>query len=145
MTDRMEKAAKDKSIDDILLNPYSLNPVDEQCGLDERDLQSVVYDDAVKSWVYPFIMAGINTRVVRRSNALGGYPYGKDFRYDEAVRSGDGFVGRLKGILVGAAFGIFASAKPGSLMKKALDRLMPKPGEGPRKAKREAGFYFTFW
>ncbi len=137
----MEEAAKDKSVIDIELDPYGLNPVGEQGGPDERDLQSVVYDKASKSWIYPFIMAGINTRVVRRSNALGGYPYGKDFRYDEASMSGDGFVGRMKGILTAAAFGIFTSAKPGSLMKKGLDRLMPKPGEGPSKEKREAGYY----
>lgn len=141
MTDQMELVAKDRSYLDIVHNPYALNPVGEQNGPDERDLQRVVYDEASQSWIYPFVMGSINTRVVRRSNALAGYPYGKDFRYDEASMGGDGFAGRVKAILTASFFGIFTSAKPGSLLKKGLDRLMPKPGEGPSKEKREAGFY----
>ena len=35
-------------------------------------------------------MAAINTRIVRRSNALLGYAYGKDFRYSEAMSFGPG-------------------------------------------------------
>lgn len=141
LNNMMEKAAKDKSIYSVLLDPYSLNPEGERDGPDEHDLQSVVYDEISQSWIYPFIMAGINTKVVRRSNALGGYPYGKAFRYDEAIMSGDGFTGRIKGILAAATLGIVMLAKPGSLLKKGLDRLLPKPGEGPNQAKREAGFY----
>jgi len=66
-------------------------------------------------------MAAINTKVVRRSNALTDYPYGKDFRYEEAVMSGKGIKGRLKAIMI--------------------DKRLPEPGEGPNKAAREAGFY----
>lgn len=141
LTDQLEKAAKDKRVLDVVRNPYGLNPVGEQHGPDKPDLQQVVYDDASQSWIYPFVMGSINTRVVRRSNALAGYPYGKDFRYDEASMSGDGFAGRVKATLTASFFGIFTLAKPGSFLKKGLDRLMPKPGEGPSKAKREAGFY----
>ncbi|MEM7126977.1 MAG: saccharopine dehydrogenase [Chloroflexota bacterium] len=141
LTNVMDKAAKNKSIFGILLNPYSLNPVGEQSGPDERDLQKVVYEEASKSWIYPFIMAGINTKVVRRSNALGGYLYGKEFRYDEAVMSGDGLMGRIKGIQAAGALGILMLATSVSFMKKGLDWVSPKPGEGPNQAKREAGFY----
>ena len=38
-------------------------------------------------------MAAINTKIVRRSHALLGYPYGKDFRYREAVMTGKGPAG----------------------------------------------------
>ena len=137
----MAEAQKDKSIYKVLTNPYGLNPKGEQSGLDKRDLQSVVYDEASKSWIYPFIMAGINTKVVRRSNALSGYSYGKDFRYDEAVMSGAGIGGRVKGTLTALSMGIMMLAKPGSLIKKGVDAILPKPGEGPDKAAREAGFY----
>ena len=41
-----------------------------------------MYDEAFGSWSAPFVMAGINTRIVHRSNAVGGYPYGRGFRYD---------------------------------------------------------------
>ncbi len=141
LSDSLVKAQEDKSLFGVLINPYSLNPEGEQGGPDRRDLQSVVYDQVAKSWIYPFIMAGINTKVVRRSNALGNYPYGKSFRYDEAVMSGDGIKGRLKGISAAMSLGLLFMAKPGSLAKKVVDRIMPKPGEGPNEAKREAGFY----
>lgn len=137
----LEEAQKDKSIYATLLNPYGLNPDGEQSGPDKRDLQNVVYDETSKSWIYPFVMAGINTKVVRRSNALAEYPYGKDFQYEEAVMSGDGIAGRLKGMAAAATLGIMMLAKPGSLIKKGVDLVLPKPGEGPDKSKREAGFY----
>lgn len=137
----LEEAEKDRSIYGVLLNPYGLNPEGEQQGPDRRDLQKVVYDTTAKSWIYPFIMAGINTKVVRRSNALAGYPYGKDFRYDEAIMSGDGFSGRLKGISAALPLGVLSMAKPGSFLKKMIDKRLPKPGEGPSKNSREKGFY----
>ncbi|MGB0931035.1 MAG: saccharopine dehydrogenase family protein [Chitinophagales bacterium] len=137
----MVEAQKDKSIYKILTNPYSLNPEGEQTGPDKPDLQAVVYDKASKNWIYPFIMAGINTKVVRRSNALSGYSYGKDFRYDEAMMSGDGIGGRIKGTIAAVGLGVLMLAKPGSLVKKGVDALLPKPGEGPNKKVREAGFY----
>lgn len=137
----MKEASNDKSIYKILLNPYGLNPEGEQSGPDKRDLQSVVYDKTSKSWIFPFVMAGINTKVVRRSNALMGYPYGEEFRYEEAMMSGKGLSGRIKGLTAAAALGIMMLAKPGSLIKKGVDMVLPKPGEGPNKTKREAGFY----
>lgn len=141
LSDTLEKAQADKSLYGILINPYSLNPAGEQTGPDKPDLQRVVYDKTAKSWIYPFIMAGINTKVVRRSNALAGYLYGKDFRYDEAVMSGDGIGGRLKAYGNAVPLGLLMLAKPGSMMKGLVDRVLPKPGEGPNAAKREAGFY----
>lgn len=136
----MEEAREDKSVWQVL-NPYELNPAGEQAGPDEPELQSVVYDEATRGWIYPFVMAGINTNVVRRSNALAGYPYGHDFRYDEAMIGGAGFGGRVKSTLAAGGLGIVMLAKPGSLLKKGIDRMMPKPGEGPDRAKREAGYY----
>ena len=136
----MEQASKDKSIYKVLVNPYGLNPSDQQEGADRPDLQSVIYDATSKNWIGPFIMAGINTKVVRRSNALSGYAYGKDFRYDEATISGKGFKGRMKGIL-GALPLLMMTAKPGSLLKRFANRILPKPGEGPTKDQRENGFY----
>lgn len=137
----LAEAREDKSIYAVLLNPYGLNPKGEDSGPDKRDLQSVVYDKTAKSWIYPFIMAGINTKVVRRSNALSGYPYGKDFRYDEAVMSGDGISGRIKGITAAVPLGLISVLKPGSFLKKMVDKRLPKPGEGPSKTAREKGFY----
>lgn len=142
----MKEAAKDKAIYKVLVNPYGLNPEGEQSGNDQRDLSKVVYDEATGNWIFPFIMAGINTKVVRRSNALSDYNYGKDFQYDEAMVGGKGFGGKIKAYLSGAVLGLFFAGKEGGFLKKLINQVLPKPGEGPNKEKREAGFYkFNFF
>lgn len=141
LSNTMENAQKDRSLYKVLVSPYSLNPEGEREGPDKPDLQGVVYDKTAKSWIFPFIMAGINTKIVRRSNALLEFPYGKDFRYDEAMMSGDGISGRLKAYSAAATLGLLVLAKPGSFMKRMADRVFPDPGEGPNKEEREAGFY----
>ena len=55
--------------------------------------------------------------------------------------SGDGFSGRLKGISAALPLGLLVAARPGTLFKRGLDRMLPKPGEGPNEAARKAGFY----
>ena len=137
----LEEARKDKMVYKILTNPYGLNPINEQFGEDKSDLKKVIFDKASKSWIGPFIMASINTKVVRRSNFLSRYAYGKRFRYDEATIFGKGFFGRIKGILSAISIGIIMSAKHGNLLKKGLDLLLPIPGEGPTNKNMEQGFY----
>ncbi|MFK7948322.1 MAG: trans-acting enoyl reductase family protein [Saprospiraceae bacterium] len=142
----LEEAKKDKSIYKTLVNPYGLNPEGEQSGSDRRDLQTVKYDKANKTWMYPFIMATINTKVVRRSNALMRYAYGKEFSYSEAMMSGDGFSGKMKAYRNALILGTIFGAKQGTFLRKTVDRFLPKPGEGPSKTERESGFYkFHFY
>src|SRR5918995_2255365 len=72
-------------------DPYALSP-DRAAEPDlgkERDLQSVERNEEL-GWLAPFVMAGINTRVVRRSNALQGHAYGSRFRYREVMSAGAG-------------------------------------------------------
>ena len=137
----LKEAQEDKSLYEVLINPYSLNPKGMQKGKDKRDLEKIKYDEDAKSWIAPFIMAGINTKVVRRSHALRGLPYGEDFQYDEAMLTGGGFSGRMKGGAMLAGIGLVMAPKPGSFLRKTVDRFLPKPGEGPSKKEREAGFY----
>jgi short subunit dehydrogenase-like uncharacterized protein len=77
----MEQISKDASIRQELENPYSLNPAGEQSGPDGLDDNRALYDEDFGQWTSPFVMAAVNARVVRRSNALAGYPYGKEFEY----------------------------------------------------------------
>lgn len=141
MNNVMAEAEQDPAIKKMLFNPYGLNPQGETSGPDKGDLQSVKYDEDVEAFIMPFIMAAINTRVVRRSHALRGYPYGKDFRYDEAMISGTGLTGRLKGYAGLLALAAMMAGKPDSLYKKIVNKFFPEPGEGPSRAEREAGFW----
>src|SRR5208282_6508577 len=71
-------------------DPYALSPdraAEPDLG-DERDLDWVRYDGDLRMWIGPWAMAGINTRVVRRSNALQGWAYGRRFRYREVTGFG---------------------------------------------------------
>jgi short subunit dehydrogenase-like uncharacterized protein len=76
----------------MVADPYALSPdraAETDLG-DERDLDWVLYDGGLRMWVGPFAMAGVNTRVVRRSNALQGWAYGRRFRYREVTGFGAG-------------------------------------------------------
>ena len=136
----LKEAYTDKSIFKVLNNPYGLNPKDKMDGLDKKDLRKIIFDKESNSWIYPFIMAGINTKIVRRSNALINFQYGKDFRYDEAMIAGKGISGFWKAIL--AVFPLaMVGLNPNSFLKKIINSFMPKPGEGPGIEKRKNGFY----
>lgn len=110
----------------LLLNPFSLTPGFQ--GAEQPHGNKPYYDEDLGSWVTSFIMAAINTRNVHRSNHLLDYAYGKDFVYDEMLMTGPGEKGE-------AIANAVASDKSMSGDKG------PKPGEGPSKEEREAGFY----
>ena len=142
MLNLISESRRDRSVARTLVDPYGLNPDGERQGPDQRDQQKVLYRDDVNSWTAPFIMAGVNTKVVRRSHALAGFPYGRDFRYAEAVMTGDGFTGWLKAWLMTLALGglvLGASYQP---TRKLLQNfVLPKPGEGPDRELQQNGFF----
>lgn len=142
LTAAMDEARKDRNIARILVDPYALNPPGERSGPDRRDQTGVLYDEQAGTWTAPFIMAGINTKIVRRSNALTGYPWGRDFQYSEAVMTGPGVTGWSKAAMMTGGLGAFMFANAHQLSRKfVVNRLVPKPGEGPTHTERENGFF----
>ena len=142
MINIIREARKDRDVARILANPYALNPDGEREGPDGRDQQNAAYDDDAGCWTAPFVMAGVNTRVVRRSHALAGYPYGKEFRYREAVMTGKGPGGWLKGSGMTLALGGLVLGISLSPTRRLLQKFfLPSPGEGPGPEAREAGFF----
>ena len=136
----LEEARADNEVRKTLTNPYGLNPIGKQNGPDKADLQSVIFDKVSNSWIAPFVMAGINTKIVRRSHALIDFKYGSDFSYDEATLSGKGVLGHVKGYL--SLIPIFlATRKKGSFIKNIVDYVLPKSGEGPSEKTRISGYY----
>ncbi|MBU2676106.1 MAG: saccharopine dehydrogenase NADP-binding domain-containing protein [Gammaproteobacteria bacterium] len=142
MMNLIEESRKDRAIARILVDPYSLNPAGERQGPDRRDQQNVAYQDNAESWTAPFVMAGVNTKVVRRSHALAGYPYGKDFQYQEAVMTGQGVTGWLKGATMTLGIGGLVLGASFAPTRKLLQRfVLPEPGEGPDRKLQESGFF----
>jgi short subunit dehydrogenase-like uncharacterized protein len=127
----------------VLDDPYSLSPdreAEPDLG-DQSDLRGVRRDPALGVWLGPFPMAPINTRVVRRSNALQDWAYGPRFRYSESFGFGSGLASPLMaGGISGAVWALEAGlANPAT--RKVLDRLLPDPGEGPSERLRRNGFF----
>jgi short subunit dehydrogenase-like uncharacterized protein len=123
----VEATMKDLSLVSSLRDPFILTPGFDgpKQPLGNRPL----FDQELQTWTAPFVMANINTRNVHRSNMLLGFPYGKDFVYDEMVVTGPGEQGEEMAKKVMAANNKLSGAD------------VPKPGEGPSKEEREAGHY----
>jgi short subunit dehydrogenase-like uncharacterized protein len=122
-----DAVAKDLSLVAILNDPFALTP--GFTGAKQPKGNKLAYEEDLKSWTAPFMMALINTRNVHRSNMLMGFPYGRDFVYDEMVLTGAGEKGEVNAKRVMAA----NNEKTGPNARK--------PGEGPSKEERENGLY----
>ena len=140
MLNMMDEAEEDSSILKTLRAPYSINPEGQQSGPDGSEAVLPSYDSQFDQWVAPFVMASVNTKVVRRSNALLDYAYGADFRYDEGVLCGRGPGGFVKATAtgLGGALGMGAMAI-GPIRRFAAGRL-PQPGDGPSLEKTRSRF-----
>lgn len=141
MFNMLEEAKRDPSIRKTMANPYALYPEDIRPGQDKGDQSTPRYDPDFRQWTSPFIMAAVNTRVVRRSNALLGFPWGETFRYDEAQLSGSRLSATRNSLAAGAGMVALAIGPT----RKLAQRLLPAPGEGPSRKQREAGFYEIFF
>jgi len=137
----MEEADQDPAIRRLIANPYALYPKGTPPGRDGADQQGARFDRDFEHWTYPFIMAIVNTRVVRRSNALLGFPWGEDFRYDEAVLAPSRLQATSRAIATGIGMACLA-LRP---LRKLAQRFLPAPGEGPSAAEREAGSYELYF
>ncbi|MDT8409327.1 MAG: saccharopine dehydrogenase NADP-binding domain-containing protein [Wenzhouxiangellaceae bacterium] len=142
MLNIVEQSRRDPETAKVLKNPFALCPPDARKGPRQPSVNGPKFDAAIGSWMAPFIMAAINTRVVHRANALQNFAYGKGFRYDEAVLTGKGFGGRAKATLASLGMGAFALGAAMGPTRALLQKMvLPKPGEGPSPQAREAGFF----
>jgi len=123
-------------------DPFLLNPEDsvtpEQRSL-SSDKVKIKKNNLINAWTGRFIMATMNTRVVRRSAALleaRQETYGVDFTYQEHAF----YQKYLNAFLVsfGTIFSMIIIATP---LRKFVRRFLPKPGEGPSEETMRKGFF----
>jgi short subunit dehydrogenase-like uncharacterized protein len=124
-----------------MAHPYALDPEGDHGTGDTWDSAKVVYDTDAQRWVAPFFMAPVNTRVVRRTHALLGRPWGADFSYTEVVSTGRSWTGALTGWALVGGLGAFVGTASTSLGRSLLSRVLPAPGQGPDEATRETGSF----
>jgi short subunit dehydrogenase-like uncharacterized protein len=140
---QLDEAKGDRARGRISADPYALSPdrsAEPDLG-DEGDLRALKRDPELGAWLAPFMMAPINTRVVRRSNALMGWDYGRKFRYREVMgfRSGPA-APAMAGAVTAGLGGLMAGLSFGPT-RSALMKVLPSAGEGPSEKMRESGFY----
>jgi short subunit dehydrogenase-like uncharacterized protein len=127
----------------VVQDPYGLSPdraAEPDLG-DERDLDWVRYDGDLRMWTGPFVMAGLNTRVVRRSNALRGWAYGRRFRYREVTGFGAGPAAPALAVAASAALKAAEAGLAFGPSRAMLGALLPAPGQGPGEKTRRTGFF----
>jgi short subunit dehydrogenase-like uncharacterized protein len=136
----VEAAERQPAMRKTLSDPFALTP--GFVGAAQPSGNEVAEDVAAGSWVAPFMMAMINTKTVHRSNQLLDYQYGRDFVYDEMMMTGSGPAGEKRAKALARRDAI-QNALIGFAPTRALIRrfVLPKPGQGPSRTARDAGFY----
>lgn len=141
MMELFSEISKNPSLRKVMANPYALCPPSNQQKPKQPNLQFAQYDKDAEAWSAPFVMAGINTKVVHRSNALSNYAYGTQFIYDETMLTGKGLIAGA--VAVGASVGLagFVAAAVIPPTRRILQKIVPQAGEGPTPKQQEQGFY----
>ncbi len=139
----IDDVKRDRSLAKVMGDPYALSPdraAEPELG-DEADLRGAEHSEELDTWFGPFVMATVNTRVVRRSNALTDWAYGRRFRYREVMDFGSGIVGRAKALGAGGGMAALTAGLALPPSRYALDRVLPGPGSGPKDELVREGFF----
>lgn len=146
MLNMMEEAGKDPAVMRVMADPYAIDPAGRRGHEESPDSRGPAFDADLGQWTAPFVMAGINTRVVRRSRALLGDLYGSEFRYEESMLTGKGAAGAVKAGSVAFGMGAGMGAMAIGPIRRLASRRMPAPGEGPTPDEQERGYWdLRFW
>ena len=135
-------AMGDLNLGKEIRDPFLLNPegsyTSEQKKL-SSDIFSISKNKDLNAWSGPFIMAGANTRVVRRSEALltqRQESYGNNFVYQE--HSFHKSWGKAFSSALGLGLLGLTLISP---IRKIVRSLLRKPGEGPSSEVQENGWF----
>ncbi|OCB23548.1 enoyl-ACP reductase [Mycobacterium malmoense] len=150
MLEVLDAASRDPDARRQLADPYTLSTdrgAEPEIG-PQPDLPwrrgGQIAPELTGVWTSGFVMAPYNTRIVRRSNALLDWAYGRQFRYTESMSLGSSPLAPVASAAVGgianATFGL-GSRYFRLLPRRLVERIVPKPGTGPSEAARERGYY----
>lgn len=139
----IDEITSDAAVRSLVLDPYSLSPDREaEPDLGERDGLGLGRSSELGGiWTAPFVMATFNTRIVRRSNALQGWSYGRAFRYSEVMGMGRSPLAPALALGTAAGIGSLGLGMALPPTRFVLDRVLPSPGQGPSKRVRDRGHF----
>lgn len=95
-------------------------------------------------WTAGFMWGPSNSRIIRRSNALQDWNYGRQFRYSETMSLGRSFAAPVAAAAVTAAMAALwgvGNRYLRRLPRRLLDRITAGPGSGPNEWMRRRGHY----
>lgn len=126
-------AAKDKL---RVQEPFLLSPeIQRSPTAFEIDPTRASYDPDIKSWVTPFIMGPINTRVMRRSFAL----QDMDCGYQEYAKAKDA----VRAHIAASIGNLLSWSMQSPRLRSFLQQISPQPGTGPTEAVMNEGWFHT--
>jgi short subunit dehydrogenase-like uncharacterized protein len=146
MRHQIDVMKNDRGLLRVAASPYSLSPdrtAEPDLGRqgDNTTLPGSAVDPALRGTLAPFFMASYNTRVVRRSNALRAWTYGRGFRYREQMSVGGSPLSPVLAAVAKIGFDALALGLMLPPTRFVLDRLLPKPGQGPSERSRREGHF----
>src|SRR6185436_15699480 len=118
------EASADRQVRELLRNPYALDPEPHPQSQAQAtrpaapDDTSIGWERHLKMFTVPFLMAGINTRVVRRGHALAGFPWGPDFVYREVMSTPGSVGGAVRAVGITVALGAISFAMRRPMLRK---------------------------
>jgi short subunit dehydrogenase-like uncharacterized protein len=126
----------DPTVRRLMGDPYALSPNRaEEPDLGRQPTRtSFDYDAELGTWLGPFWYERLHGQVVRRTNALLGYRYGRQFRYQEAVALGtglDALLGRARTLAEIGWIPLALNPRPGKAVEALVRRRAPAPRSGP--------------
>jgi short subunit dehydrogenase-like uncharacterized protein len=124
----------------FLLNPPSSVPADIER---HRDPVAPQFDLDLETWIAPFFMGPVNTRIVRRSWALFDRhqeSYGADFCYQEYLKFDPPWAWLQSAVMV-AGLALIAGAIQVPPLRTLLRKGMPQPGTGPTEQVMNEGWF----
>ena len=137
-----DAVAMDPAARATLRNPYSLAPPGERAGVDPGEQRYPRRDPLRDVWTAPSPMAPVNERVIRRSNAVLDYPWGREFRCTEVVPTGSGVGGAARAGVVAAGLAAGTAAMSVGPIRDGLRRFVfPDPGDGPTREAAKRGHF----
>jgi short subunit dehydrogenase-like uncharacterized protein len=134
-------AGADPGVRALLRNPYALDPDPGAARPPAPDAAAIGWQPELRMFTVPFVMAQVNSRVVRRGHALAGLPWGEGFVYREVMSTPGSVRGAAMAVgITGALVGLgLALSRPWLLDR--LARRAPRPGEGPSAEARARGHW----
>jgi len=139
---QVETVSRDRAARRIALRPHSLSPDPAaEPAPDQPHDTAPPRREPDGLWTAPFVMAPYNTRIVRRSNALADWAYGRGLRYEERMAAGRGIAGAATAVGITGAMGALVGGAALPPTRALLTKLLPQPGSGPSEKTRANGFF----